>query len=904
MDRKASRIFEGYRALGLVTNHVPFVIRYISKLDDLRIVTCVGRYFYTFNSKLRLLETSHAHKGEITVLATNTTHIFSASQNEIYAWRHGHKNLVYTYNGHEHTVKLLLPFGQHLISVDDQSFLKIWEIRTQEIYLEIPFSNSSFEITVLFHPSTFVNKILLGSKQGSMQLWNIRTQKLVYTFKGWNSSILCIEQSPACNVVAIGLENGNIIIHDLKQDETVMNFKQEWGSVSSLSFRTDSPNDFPHMVSSSATGHIAVWNLEKRRLQSQMRNIHNGPIVKCSFLSREPLLITNSSDNALKVWCFDQPDDTGRILHLRDGHYAPPCKIRFHGSQGNWVLSAGLDSNFKCFSTWSERLNRSLGQASFNRKLSKKMGVKKEHLKMPPITEFAAELTREKEWDNIVACHRRLNVVTSWSFEKMKMGERKLIHDRFKQKSNVYALCVCLSACGNYVIVGYSTGHIDKFNVQSGIYRGSYGKDTAHDGAIQGVVSDSLNQLVVSGGVDGNIKFWRFKGEFLSSLNFDSSISQIIMHKESSLVAVSFDNYNVCIIDVEMKRVIREFGSHESRITDMTMSADVRWLIVASMDCSIRIWDLSFGKLVDHFLVCSPCVSLSMSPTGEFLATAHVQDLGVYLWANLSVYMPLNLRPLSEGHCPMLLDLPFVKADEKMIVDEEHDNEQTVNNVEVDEELINIEKECEAKTADLVTLSLIHSSRWKNLLSLDVIKKRNKPKEPVEKPKNAPFFIPVIPGLQPKLDTTQPFSSTDIKSQSLNFTPLSEFSKLLLTCDDRCNYFEVWETLKQLGPSAIDVEIRSLDTVIEGETSSDRHKLLRKFMSAVQQALKTRRDFEFVNACLALFLKIHSNTIIADEMLMEECKLLCGTLNNDWQRLRLLFSENMCIINYLKSVVL
>lgn len=55
---RPSKIFEGYRALGFVSNHVPFIIRYVHKLDDLRIVTCVGRSFHSYNSKLRLLETS------------------------------------------------------------------------------------------------------------------------------------------------------------------------------------------------------------------------------------------------------------------------------------------------------------------------------------------------------------------------------------------------------------------------------------------------------------------------------------------------------------------------------------------------------------------------------------------------------------------------------------------------------------------------------------------------------------------------------------------------------------------------------------------------------------------------------------------------------------------------------
>ncbi len=33
-----------------------------------------------------------------------------------------------------------------------------------------------FTATTILHPATYLNKILVGSSQGSLQLWNIRTQ--------------------------------------------------------------------------------------------------------------------------------------------------------------------------------------------------------------------------------------------------------------------------------------------------------------------------------------------------------------------------------------------------------------------------------------------------------------------------------------------------------------------------------------------------------------------------------------------------------------------------------------------------------------------------------------------------------------------------------------------------------
>ena len=40
------------------------------------------------------------------------------------------------------------------------------------------------------------------------------------------------------DVIAIGLNDGRILLHNVKYDETVVHFKQDWGPVTCLTFRT------------------------------------------------------------------------------------------------------------------------------------------------------------------------------------------------------------------------------------------------------------------------------------------------------------------------------------------------------------------------------------------------------------------------------------------------------------------------------------------------------------------------------------------------------------------------------------------------------------------------------------------------------------------------------------------
>ena len=42
-----------------------------------------------------------------------------------------------------------------------------------------------------------------------------------------------------------------------------------------------------------------------------------------------------------------------------------------------------------------------------------------------------AESNRESDWDSVVACHRGLRMVTTWSTQRSTMGKYKLDSERF-----------------------------------------------------------------------------------------------------------------------------------------------------------------------------------------------------------------------------------------------------------------------------------------------------------------------------------------------------------------------------------------------------------------------------------------------------------------------------------------
>ncbi|XP_070172929.1 WD repeat-containing protein 36-like [Littorina saxatilis] len=889
----ASKIFTGYRAVGLVSTDVPLAVRYHKKHRENYAVTSVGRAFHVYNcSKLGIVSVSDLHPDPITVMVTSERHIFTACGNTIRCFDKGRK-VIHVYEGHSSDVTLLLPFGRHLISFDSTGHVIVWDVHSEGIYLTMEFEVKNFEITAATHPHGYMDKVVLGSRQGPLQLWNIKHDKLVYTFNGWGQQVTVLEQSPAVNVLAVGLADGRILLHNLKLDETLMKFTQDWGPVTAISFRTDGN---PTMVTGSAAGHMAFWDLERKSLISQTLEAHGKAVSGLHCLPKEPIMVTSSGDNTLKVWIFDQADGGVRLLRMREGHSSPPNYLRHYGN-GQKILCAGQDSTMRMFSTVHDKHNSSLGRASFNKSETKRTGLKNDQHKMPPVTCFTAEWNRESDWDNVVACHRGLRMVTTWSTQRSTMGKHKLDCKRFHhggQHRNTTAQAVDISSCGNFAVVGYSSGHVDVYNMESGKHRGSFGEPKAHSSCVRGVAFDAYNALLITAGSECDIKFWRFGSRdkariLLKEVKTPCSISRMVLHRDSKMLALVLEDFTVSVLDLDTLKVVRNFTGHTNTITDLTFSADGRWLITASMDCSVCTWSMVHGRLIDCFAADSAVTSVSMSPTEDFLATSHVGDLGIYLWANKTLFSFVSLQPLPEHFEPQVIHMPTTA-----LVQEDVESE--------DEEKMEYEsaefKSPEQMSEELITLSLLPTSRWLNLLYLDVIKLRNKPKEPPKVPKSAPFFLPTIAGLKPEFVKSADTAKDDeAESRILGRPDLhapSEFAQLLLKSSGSADYAVVLERLKVLGSFGIDMDIRS----VEGEEE------LSAFLDFALSILETNRDFDLVNGYVGLFIKIHHDSLQDNQELAEKMEKILSVLKDAAQQLDDEMKQSLCLGKYMCSAKL
>ncbi|PWW76120.1 WD40 repeat-like protein [Tuber magnatum] len=669
----------------------------------------------------------------------------------------------------------LVVFGDWVVGVLDWG-MAVWRRETREVYTTIEVDNRG-EITAAVHPSTYLNKMVIARMGGVLEIWNVKTGKKIYTILSPVAStgkelleIASLVQTPAISVLAIGFSTGEVHLH-IQADRPLFTLGGSAGDIIAATSHVATDSGGNMLAVGHNDGDITLWNLKKRRIAATMRNAHDGPL-----------------GGGVVEWIFDSPHTTlPRVLRSRSGHSKPITSLTFlNPSTSHFLLSSSLDSSFRAHSMRNDAQSfvpseKAGGRRSREPPQSGEKGTwaNREFSSSNPVTCIATVAGEDgagnaenaaRDLAGIITGHRDSKSGSLWSFEN------KSFRGRWAQTTD-----------GGLVrSVGSSNGGIAMYNIQSGIKRRQFPEP--HMKAVTGIVIDSLNRVVIT----GKVKFWDFN-------------TGIIIHE----------------IDWSTSGAITK-----AKISDFCFSNDGRWVVGASADRVIRVWDLPTGHMIDGTRTKSDVTAMAFSGTGEFLATAHVDSDIVDMTA-----------PFASGEG----GVGVIEAALNPQGDGEDDCTGTYTTVD-------------QLTSNMLTMSLVPRARWQTLLNLDVIKQGNKPKEAPKTPEKAPFFLPPLgaksdsfaPAAKEITNDTNSIQPTDSQSLEAERSRVlrmsrdsgeSTFTKLLREAAD-CNngdYTVILAHLKALSPSTADLEIRSLQV-----------DELVPFVRAITQRLRSRRDYELV----------------------------------------------------------
>lgn len=638
-------------------------------------------------------------------------------------------------------------------------------------------------------------------------------------------------------------------------------------------------NGIPYIASGNELGEIAIWNLEKKKLHQIIQKAHDSEVVQLHFILSKPLLLTQGKDNKLKEWIFDVNDGNCRIFKERSGHFKPPSHCMFFDS--TWLLTAGTDQMLRLNHVYRDQQNREYSQGRIQ-SIAKKSLRTEESLKLNPIIQFQTNNRRTRKWSDIISIHIKDSVARCWNTDS-----KTLSNIRFRAKNeNDYNTSIALSMCGNMTFIGRKSGDIEAFNLESGLSRFLIKK--AHVGPIRGIECNILNSKIYTTSSDGWLKIWNLEAQYsktfktnpLHSLNLGSPISSCILHKETDLLCIATDQFELRIFDMEQQKEVRRFMKN-SQIKQVIFSPNGRWILSATTNKNIYVFDVLTSKIIDWFYFSDCVTSLAFSSDGALLATTHKNRLGVNIWVN-KVYIS-NVFIEKDLSKPFFIETNSIRSEEKINGESNEEKKNCFNLMFLP---TNIEKL--QLNQNLISLSSLPKITRRNLINWDFILKSTKPNS--KEKNNIPFFFPNV-GISTTLEW-----NTKILKQKRKLDKFSTVSKLIRLIREGSDS-EALKHLVNLTPIKGDTEIRSIGLNFEYEIEE-----LHYVMQFFERQLFKKQNFDILQAYLHLFLKIHHDKISQHDVLLLTAKTLVDQIQLIWKNLEALFQSNLCIINYVLNL--
>lgn len=726
------------------------------------------------------------------------------------------------------------------------------------------------QASCMLHPHTYLNKVVVGFLDGRLELWNFRTAKLIYAFESVKSdatsAIRCLSQSPVLDIIAVGFEDGKVLLIDLRKDEMLFGINGK-SSVTAITFRSDLPEERPQMAVASADGQLSVWDLEGRRLWQLVPVAHAGGIASAYFLPGQPMLLTAGCvDNALKVWIVEGEEI--RLLKGRSGHSAPPQLVRFHEEDGFGLLSGGGqgDKSVRYTSLLKDSQCHELSQGSIDakaRKMREQDGrsgwIDPAALKLPPVTGLAYFGRKDLKWDNLVTCHEGLNFARTWRASHKVIGAHKL-----KSSDGAAVAAVAMSSCGNFALIGSAMGTVDIYNIQSGLLRKTIPVGEAEPSPVRGLAVDAVNKEGLAVYASGRLVVFDFatgpKAAKVLCVKeaLASHVSAFAFNPDNGLAAVAVDAGKVLVFDLAGRRIVRHFASSTmALVRDLAFSPDGKSLVGGDANGLISTWDLPSGLLVDSFTAPSPVLSVACSPTGQFMASSHEGDRAIHLWSSseaaVSSRQSQPMHSVAEGLADRNLD------------------------------------------RELVRLSSQPRSKWTQLLHLDSIKARNRVLQAEKAPERAPFFLDAAIIKETEAEAGKEKKKRDVEGRPVVEATANEtqlpFEALLSDYMRHRDTSPLLDYFREAGNASISFSVHALSPA-----------LLPAMLSLLTAMLSSHQHYEMVQTLLGLTLSAHREQIMG----CDESKALLAELEavqrGLWEeRLEPLFQKALCLAAFCKD---
>ena len=439
--------------------------------------------------------------------------------------------------------------------------------------------------------------------------------------RGHTDNVTSIALSPDGRVIASASFDGTIRLWDSTTGQTVKELPIKKMPLFAISFSPDGQY-IAYAYATDDDSSIYIWNIQNECHQCVLKG-HESVTRLVSFSHDGSSLVTASNDGTVRIWtslhgkCRKVLRDDGKFM-LSAVFSPDDCCI----------AAASYDNYVRIWSTVSGKLIHKL----------------EGHTDIVTNVSFSPDgvMLASGSEDNTI----RIWDTSTWECKKVLMGH------------NSFVTSTAFSPDGLFLVSGSLDGTIRFWEIEEGeciyVLKG-------HTDRVNTVLFHQQGQLVISSSDDATIRIWELFGDEPESVSLHdmSHFKSSPQNSDGTLIA-GVDGYSeICVMGKDSKSILRKGYGHIDDICCVVFSPDDKYIVSASLDKTVRIWDVNTLECI-HVLKghTTAVMDVSFSPDGKHVVSTS-PDNTIRVW------------DVSTGICLFVIDNEF-KSGSSFTLDGRH----------------------------------------------------------------------------------------------------------------------------------------------------------------------------------------------------------------------------------------
>ncbi|KAK6154007.1 hypothetical protein DH2020_013646 [Rehmannia glutinosa] len=245
-----------------------------------------------------------------------------------------------TLKGHTRTVRAISSDRGKVVSGSDDQSVLVWDKQTTQLLEELKGHDAQVSIVRMLSGE----RVLTAAHDGTVKMWDVRTDTCVATVGRCSSAVLCMEYDDSSGVLAAGGRDAVVNIWDIRAGRQMHKLLGHSKWIRSIRMVGDT------VITGSDDWTARMWSVSQGTCDAVLA-CHDGPVLSVEYSLADKGIITGSNDGLIRFW---ETDDGGiRCVKNVTIHNAPILSIN---AGEHWLGIGAADNSMSLFHRPQERL--------------------------------------------------------------------------------------------------------------------------------------------------------------------------------------------------------------------------------------------------------------------------------------------------------------------------------------------------------------------------------------------------------------------------------------------------------------------------------------------------------------------------------------------------------------------